>query len=169
MPATSAEGTYASTKPTYTYGAPAAHVAVDPGTGHVEVLDYVAVDDVGRIINPMTLHGQVLGAIVQGFGGAFQEHFVYDDDGQLLAGSLADYLMPTASDFRRPGARARCKTLAEQSARGQGRGRGRHHSRRRRRRQRGRDRARLVRRPAAELPLSPPRVWELIHQRVSAR
>jgi carbon-monoxide dehydrogenase large subunit len=96
---TAAESTYASNKRTYSYGAHAAHVAVDPKTGHVELLDYVAVEDAGRIINPLTLHGQVVGAIVQGLGGAFLEHFVYDQEGQLLTGSLADYLMPTAGDF----------------------------------------------------------------------
>ena len=95
----SAEGTYASSKRTYSYGAHAVHVAVDPKTGQVEVIDYVAVEDVGRIVNPMTLHGQGIGAIVQGLGGTFLEHLVYDEDGQLLTGSLADYLMPTASDF----------------------------------------------------------------------
>jgi carbon-monoxide dehydrogenase large subunit len=97
--AVSAEGTFASNKRTYSYGAHAAHVAVDPKTGHVQLLDYVAVEDVGRIINPLTLHGQAVGAIVQGLGGAFLEHLVYDENGQLLTGSLADYLMPTASDF----------------------------------------------------------------------
>jgi carbon-monoxide dehydrogenase large subunit len=95
----SADGTYASTKRTYSYGAHAVHVAVDPKTAHVAVIDYVAVEDVGRIVNPMTLHGQGTGAIVQGLGGAFLEHLVYDEEGQLLTGSLADYLMPTASDF----------------------------------------------------------------------
>jgi carbon-monoxide dehydrogenase large subunit len=96
---TSAEAAYASNKRTYSYGAHAAHVAVDPKTGHVELIDYVAVEDVGRIINPLTLHGQCVGAVVQGLGGAFLEHFIYDEQGQLLTGSLADYLMPTASDF----------------------------------------------------------------------
>jgi aerobic carbon-monoxide dehydrogenase large subunit len=95
----SAEGTFASVNRTYSYGAHAAHVAVDPRTGGVEVLDYVAVEDVGRIINPATLHGQAVGAIVQGLGGVFLEHLVYDEDAQLLTGTLADYLMPTASDF----------------------------------------------------------------------
>ena len=95
----SAEGSYASAKRTYSYGAHAAHVAVDPRTGAVEVIDYVAVEDVGRIINPATLHGQTVGAIVQGLGGVFLEHLVYDAEGQLLTGSLADYLLPTASDF----------------------------------------------------------------------
>ena len=94
-----ADGTYASPHRTYSYGAHAAHVAVDPATGHVEVLDYVAVEDVGRIINPAMLHGQAIGAAVQGLGGAFLEHLVYDEHGQLLTGSLADYLMPSAGDF----------------------------------------------------------------------
>ena len=65
----------------------------------MDVVDYVVVDDVGRIINSLTLHGQVIGAAVQGFGGVFLEELVYNDDGQLLVGSLADYLMPTATDF----------------------------------------------------------------------
>ncbi len=68
------EGTYASNKRTYSYGAHAAHVAVDPGTGHVALIDYMAVEDVGRIINPLTLHGQTVGAIVQGLGGALLEN-----------------------------------------------------------------------------------------------
>jgi carbon-monoxide dehydrogenase large subunit len=65
----------------------------------VELVDYVAVEDCGRIINPMTLRGQVIGALVQGLGGAFLENLVYDEQGQFLTGSLADYLVPTASDF----------------------------------------------------------------------
>ena len=97
----SAEMAYVSNRRTYSYGAHAAHVAVDPKTGHVELLDYVAVEDVGRIINPATLHGQAVGAIVQGLGGALLEHFIYDAEGQLLTGSFADYLLPTASDFPR--------------------------------------------------------------------
>jgi aerobic carbon-monoxide dehydrogenase large subunit len=98
-PEIAADGTYASPHRTYSYGAHAAHVAVDPATGQVEVLDYVAVEDVGRIINPAMLHGQTIGAIVQGLGGTFLEQLVYDEHGQLLTGSLADYLMPGASDF----------------------------------------------------------------------
>lgn len=97
----SIERSFANTKHTYAYGAHCAHVAVDPGTGHVELLDYVAVEDVGRIINPLTLHGQVIGAVVQGLGSAFMEHLQYDDRGQLLTGSLADYLIPSADDFPR--------------------------------------------------------------------
>jgi carbon-monoxide dehydrogenase large subunit len=97
----SAEASFASSKRTYSYGAHAAHVAVDPKTGRVELIDYVAVEDVGRIINPLTLHGQAVGAIVQGLGGAFMEHLAYDEEAQPIIGTLADYLMPTASDFPR--------------------------------------------------------------------
>ena len=79
-----ADGSYASDKRTYSYGTHAAHVAVDPRTGHVQVLEYVSVEDVGRIINPATVHAQTVGAIVQGLGGALLEHLRYDDDGQLL-------------------------------------------------------------------------------------
>ncbi|MCG6205261.1 xanthine dehydrogenase family protein molybdopterin-binding subunit [Rhodopseudomonas sp. HC1] len=93
------EAEFLNKKYTWAYGTQAAHVAVDPGTGHVKVLDYMSVEDVGRMINPLTLHGQAIGSIVQGLGGAFLEHLVYDDEGQLLTGSFADYLMPTASDF----------------------------------------------------------------------
>ena len=96
-----AEGSFSNHKHTYSYGAHAAHVAVDPRTGRVEVIDYVAVEDTGRMINPATLRGQLIGAVVQGLGGTFLEHLVYDAEGQLLTGSLADYLVPTACDFPR--------------------------------------------------------------------
>lgn len=95
----SVEKTFINTKLTYSYGSHAAHVAVDPGSGHVKVLDYVTVEDVGRVINPATLHGQVLGAVVQGLGSTFLEHLQYDENGQLLTGSLADYLLPCATDY----------------------------------------------------------------------
>jgi aerobic carbon-monoxide dehydrogenase large subunit len=93
------EATFFNKKYTWAYGTQAAHIAVDPGTGHVKVIDYLSVEDVGRIVNPSTLHGQAIGSIVQGLGGAFLEHLVYDENGQLLTGSFADYLLPTASDF----------------------------------------------------------------------
>jgi carbon-monoxide dehydrogenase large subunit len=79
----SAEGTFSSNKRTYSYGAHAAHVAVE---------------DVGRIINPHTLHGQTVGAIVQGLGAVLLEQLVYDDAGQLQTATMADYLMPTACE-----------------------------------------------------------------------
>jgi carbon-monoxide dehydrogenase large subunit len=94
-----ADGVYAGHHHTYTYGTTIAHVAVDPGTGGVEVIDFVTVDDVGRIVNPLTLHGQVMGAVVQGLGSVFSEEVAYDEDGQLLVGSLADYMVPLATDY----------------------------------------------------------------------
>ena len=119
-------------KLTYAYGSAAAHVTVDPGTGRVELLDYLVVEDVGRIVNPLTLHGQAIGGVVQGLGGAFMENLVYDGNGQLLTGSLADYLIPTATDFpSNPRYCPREPPLAQQPARGQGRRRGRDHPGRR--------------------------------------
>jgi len=95
-----ADGTFSNnSKATYTYGTAVAHVAVDAKTGHIEVVDYVVVDDVGRIINAMTLHGQVVGAAVQGLGSVFSEEIAYDANGQLLSASLADYLIPVATDY----------------------------------------------------------------------
>ena len=93
------EAEFLNKKYTWAYGTQAAHIAVDPETGHVKVIDYLSVEDVGRMINPLTLHGQAIGSIVQGLGGAFLEHLVYDENGQLLTGSLADYLLPTTSDY----------------------------------------------------------------------
>jgi carbon-monoxide dehydrogenase large subunit len=95
----SVEGAFSNHKHTWAYGAHAAHVAVDPKTGAVALIDYVAVENCGRMINPLTLKGQLVGAVVQGLGGAFLEHLAYDENAQLLTGSLADYLIPTASDF----------------------------------------------------------------------
>ena len=89
---------YTGPKP-FSYGTHAAHVAVDPRTGRVKLIDFIAIEDIGRVLNPLIVHGQALGAIVQGLGGTFMEHLRYDEDGQLLTASLADYLLPTAADF----------------------------------------------------------------------
>jgi carbon-monoxide dehydrogenase large subunit len=105
----SAEGAFLNHKHTYSYGAHAVHVAVDPKLGRIDILDYVLVQDVGRAVNPMTLRGQMIGSLVQGLGGAVLEHLQYDADGQFLTGSLADYLLPTASDFPN----LRCVVLEE--------------------------------------------------------
>ena len=94
-----ADGTFATTIRTYSYGAHACHVAVDARTGEVEILDYVAIEDVGRAINPHIVHGQAIGALVQGLGGVFLDQVIYDADAQILNTSLADYLVPVASDF----------------------------------------------------------------------
>ena len=94
-----AEGTFHNHKHTYSYGTQAAHVTVDPGTGHVAVVEIASIKDCGRMINPLTLKGQAIGSMVQGLGGAFLEDLVYNADGQILTGSFADYLLPTASCF----------------------------------------------------------------------
>jgi carbon-monoxide dehydrogenase large subunit len=81
---------------TYPFGAHVAVVEVDAETGHVRLRRYVAVDDCGPQINPMIVEGQVHGGVVQGLGQALWEEAVYDDQGQLLSGSLADYAIPRA-------------------------------------------------------------------------
>ena len=158
-------GTFANTKRTYSYGAHAAHVAVDARIGHVEILDYVAVEDVGRAINPALVHGQTFGAVVQGLGGVFLDHIIYDANAQLLNASLADYLLPTASDF--PNVRGVTMELHRSpsnplGAKGAGEG--------------GMVAVAATAGNAVaaaltafnaepkELPLSPPRLWRLIHQ-----
>jgi carbon-monoxide dehydrogenase large subunit len=147
----------------FSYGTNAAHVAVDLLTGDVRLIDFIAVEDIGRVINPLVAHGQAMGAIVQGLGGVFLEHLVYDDSGQLLTATLADYLLPAAGDY--PNIRGICVETAPApgnplGAKGAGEGG-------------------IVAVAAAignavsaalsslgvqarDLPLSPPRVWELI-------
>jgi carbon-monoxide dehydrogenase large subunit len=93
------EGSFATATRTYSYGAHGCHVAVDPRTGHVEILDYIAIEDVGVAINPHIVHGQAIGALVQGLGGVFLDQIMYDRDAQMLNASLADYLVPLATDF----------------------------------------------------------------------
>ncbi|MGL5166941.1 MAG: xanthine dehydrogenase family protein molybdopterin-binding subunit [Afipia sp.] len=164
------EASFFNKKYTWAYGTQAAHVAVDPGTGHVKVVDYLSVEDVGRMINPLTLHGQAIGSIVQGLGGAFLEHLVYDDQGQLLTGSFADYLMPTATDF--PNIRSitlelkRCPNNPL-GAKGAGEG--------------GlipvggimanavADALSHLNVQPMELPLSPPRIWQMVEEAEEAR
>jgi CO/xanthine dehydrogenase Mo-binding subunit len=75
-----------------------AKVAVDPGTGEVRVLDYVAVQDVGFAINPGEVEGQIQGGVTQGLGWALFEGFVYDENGQLLTTTLMDYALPHSVD-----------------------------------------------------------------------
>ena len=74
------------------------HLAVDPDTGQIEILKYAIAEDVGHVINPLLLTGQVVGAAAQGVGATILEELVYDQDGQPLAGSFVDYLLPTSLD-----------------------------------------------------------------------
>jgi carbon-monoxide dehydrogenase large subunit len=79
---------------TFSYAAHAAVVAVDPGTGEVEILDYVVVEDGGVLVNPMIVDGQICGGTAQGIGTALYEEMAYDSQGQPLASTLSDYLLP---------------------------------------------------------------------------
>jgi carbon-monoxide dehydrogenase large subunit len=83
---------------TWSYAVHAAIVEMDRATGLPSIRKYVVVHDAGVLINPELAEGQVLGGVVQGLGGGLLEEVVYDDEAQLLTGSLADYLMPTALD-----------------------------------------------------------------------
>jgi carbon-monoxide dehydrogenase large subunit len=83
---------------TYPGGCHICEVEIDPDTGHTTVINFTAVDDVGRVINPMIVEGQVQGGIAQGIGQALLETCSYDADGQLLSGSFMDYTMPRADD-----------------------------------------------------------------------
>jgi carbon-monoxide dehydrogenase large subunit len=85
---------------TFPNGCHAAEVEIDPETGAVILECYVAIDDYGRLINPMLTSGQVQGGLAQGIGQALIERTVYDDEtGQLLSGSLMDYALPRAGDL----------------------------------------------------------------------
>ena len=69
-----------------------------PETGKIEVLRYVVVEDIGRCINPLLVHGQAVGGAVQGIGASILEELVYDEHGQLVSGTLMDYALPTSRD-----------------------------------------------------------------------
>ena len=84
---------------TYPAGTHICEVEIDPETGSVEVIGFVAVDDFGELINPMIVEGQVHGGLTQGIGQALLEHGIYDENGQLLTGSYMDYCMPRADDL----------------------------------------------------------------------
>ena len=84
--------------PSPAFAAHLAKVAVDPETGEVRVLDYVAAQDVGRAINPAEVEGQIHGGVVQGIGWALLEGMVYGEDGQLLTSTLMDYALPYSQD-----------------------------------------------------------------------
>jgi carbon-monoxide dehydrogenase large subunit len=92
-------GTFDGGERTFPNGCHIAEVEIDPATGAVELKRYTAVDDVGHMINPLLVEGQLHGGIVQGIGQALMERIAYDESGQLLTGSFMDYRMPRAGDF----------------------------------------------------------------------
>jgi carbon-monoxide dehydrogenase large subunit len=85
--------------PSWPNGCHVCEAEIDPETGAVEIVRYTTVDDVGRVINPLIVAGQVHGGIAQAVGQALMEQIVYDDDGQLLTGSFMDYALPRADDL----------------------------------------------------------------------
>ena len=87
---------------TFGYGAHAALVAVDPETGDVEILDYVIVEDGGKLVNPMVVDGQIYGGTAQGIGTALYEEMAFDASGQPLASTFADYLLPGPTEVPEP-------------------------------------------------------------------
>jgi carbon-monoxide dehydrogenase large subunit len=98
-PGISEEHFFATDKRPFPYGVHIAVVEVDKETGAVKILDYLVTEDVGRKINPMIIEGQMAGGLAQGIGGALLEEFFYDDNGQPLATSFMDYLLPTAMEM----------------------------------------------------------------------
>jgi carbon-monoxide dehydrogenase large subunit len=84
---------------TWAYATHVAIVDVDVELGSVHIEKYVIAHDCGVVVNPMLVEGQIIGGAAQGLGGALFEEFTYDSDGQLLTGSLADYLLPTSSEI----------------------------------------------------------------------
>jgi carbon-monoxide dehydrogenase large subunit len=98
-PGVSEEDFFATDKRPFPYGVHVAVVEVDRETGVLKILDYLVTEDVGRKINPMIIEGQMAGGLAQGIGGALLEEFVYDTNGQPLATSFMDYLLPTAMEM----------------------------------------------------------------------
>ena len=98
-PGLEARGYYAPPQSTFASGCHAAIVEVDPGTGQLTFIKYVAQHDCGTMVNPMVIEGQIHGGVAQGIGGAFYEKLVYDHAGQLLSASFMDFLIPTAAEL----------------------------------------------------------------------
>ncbi len=94
----SAEDTFESTHMVYPYGVHVAAVKVDPATGAVAIERYVIGYDIGKAVNPRLVEGQIAGGLAQGVGGALLEEFLYDEAGEPLSVTFADYLMPTARE-----------------------------------------------------------------------
>jgi len=98
-PSLDSEHTYDPENFSFPHGTHLCATEVDTETGRVTIRSYVAVDDVGKVVNPLIVEGQVHGGIAQGIAQALYEEAVYDDDGNLLTTTLADYLIPSAADL----------------------------------------------------------------------
>jgi aerobic carbon-monoxide dehydrogenase large subunit len=97
-PGLAADGLFESAHMNYPYGVHVAVIRIAEDTGAVEVERYLVAYDVGRAVNPMLIEGQIVGGVAQGIGGALYEEFIYDDRGEPLSVTFADYLMPTARE-----------------------------------------------------------------------
>jgi carbon-monoxide dehydrogenase large subunit/6-hydroxypseudooxynicotine dehydrogenase subunit gamma len=95
----SAEGSFHSNHMNYPYGVHIAVTRVDAETGAVDIERFLVAYDVGKAVNPMLIEGQIVGGCAQGIGGALLEEFLYDERGEPLSVTLADYLMPTAREM----------------------------------------------------------------------
>jgi CO/xanthine dehydrogenase Mo-binding subunit len=98
LPGLAADGWFETAHMTYPYGVHMALVTIDRGTGAVRIEKLLIAYDIGRAINPMLVRGQLVGGFAQGLGGALFEEFQYDEAGQPLSVTLADYLIPTACE-----------------------------------------------------------------------
>ena len=145
-PTLDSDATYDPDNFSFPHGTHLCAIEVDTETGLVKIRSYVAVDDVGKVVNPMIVEGQVHGGIAQGIAQALYEEAVYDDDGNLLTTTMADYLVPSAADLPTY-VTERTDDPGGQPARGQGRRRGRHDRLHASGGQRDRRRAAAVRRP----------------------
>jgi carbon-monoxide dehydrogenase large subunit len=94
-----ATATYRGDLECFPNGCHVCEVEIDPDTGVTKVMRYTVVDDVGTVMNPLLLHGQIHGGVVQGIGQVLKEDIRFDDAGQMLTGSFMDYAMPKAHDF----------------------------------------------------------------------
>lgn len=94
-----AQSVFSPANATWPFGTHIAVVEVDPETGDVDILRYLAMDDCGNVVNPMIVDGQIQGGLAQGIGQAMFEEAVYDESGNLLTASLVDYPLPTATDL----------------------------------------------------------------------
>ena len=124
-PSIDAEATYDPDNFSFPHGTHLCATEVDTETGFVKIRSYVAVDDVGAVVNPLIVEGQVHGGLAQGIAQALYEEAVYDDDGNLVTSTLADYLVPSAADLPSY-VTDRTESRAANRARRQGRRRGGH-------------------------------------------
>jgi carbon-monoxide dehydrogenase large subunit len=99
MDALTGSAEFTPERPTFPNGCHVCEVEIDPDTGEVSVVAYVCVEDVGRVLNPLLVEGQIHGGVAQGIGQALLEEIRHDASGQLVTGSFMDYAMPRASDL----------------------------------------------------------------------